>query len=220
MKIRAFDHYPMLRDAFKAALKEGRFLRLLPGHDVFLRVVVGDGHRFARVFRKTWKRLPLRVRRFLLSYWAEPGPERALESPRIELNLHSFCSEMRYSSVQCGHRLQFNAKIVGEMPDDVLQVAIALTLVWALQLSAPRGVRVGPNGHECSIFGDEDVLTEHMRQEDDDAIVTEWGFDPESVHRWAVATGRCKCKVIEPDDRPWLFGTRNATGDDNAAEAG
>jgi hypothetical protein len=205
----------MVLDALKADLEEGKVVRLLPGHDVFLWVVVGDGHRFARVFRETWSRLPLYARRRLLSYWGGPDPERPIVSPRIELNLSSYCDAGCAGFVdRSGHRLQFNSKKVDEMPDEALQAVIAheLALVVQHELHGLREDELWCHGRRAYEDEDGDWVEEFFIDQEADEMITEWGFDRESMDR---ATGRSR--VIESDDSPRLV-TTNSMEDDPAAE--
>src|SRR3954451_999927 len=52
----------------------GLLLPVLPRHRVFLFAPADGGRRFADLFRRTWRRLPLGVRRRILRHWRHPHP--------------------------------------------------------------------------------------------------------------------------------------------------
>ena len=119
---------------------------LLPRHGIRLLVVHGDGERFARRFRETWKRLPLAVRRRLLKHWREKTKELFVVSEygrpaglHIELiNDESYLKRVDPGDViaQCdlfGLSLTFEAKTMDAMPEGPAQALIAHELAHVLQ---------------------------------------------------------------------------------------
>ncbi len=78
------------------------------------------------------------------------------------------------------------------MPDDVLQDLIAHELAHVLQdaegISIIGGDEddrpVSANADRTKIYYEEDI------ELDADLLIEYWGFDPESIDRWALSTGR------------------------------
>ena len=100
---------PGARQIIRSEIRGGRLLPLLPRHGIYLTVLDGDGPRFARMFRATWKRLPLKVRRRLLGHWRYHGLSIGeLVSSTIELRISWPGSRGMYAmSNRFGHRFRF-----------------------------------------------------------------------------------------------------------------
>jgi hypothetical protein len=93
-----------------------------------------------------------------------------------------------------GHRLRFRGKPLKDMPDDVLQDLIAHELAHFLQSARGiRCVRQYADGRADFVDWNGDHWGGNLEiEEDADCTMTFWGFDPESIERWSLATGRIK----------------------------
>ena len=153
---------------------------LLPRHQVWLQ---GHGYcdeeRLARVFRQTWRRLPLRACRAILKLWREqrrPEGPRAQPAPLIEAlpNWAIGDSNARdlgvLSSVELSAtpmRLCFWAPAVDLLPDEQLATIIAHELAHVAVLA-----REGSDAAQ-----DEEYVNE--------VLTTGWGFPPLQLQDWA-----------------------------------
>jgi hypothetical protein len=68
------DGIPGLRERLAASTRAGRCATILGRHQVYVWAFDGDGRRFADVFRRTWRRLPLFARRQILGHWKRSAP--------------------------------------------------------------------------------------------------------------------------------------------------
>src|SRR5262249_61075 len=123
------------RSQIKNSLSTGRLLAVNARQRVYLWPYHGDGSRFVKLFRDTWRRLPLWARRRMLRLWhntkdAELNLEFVL-SPRIVL-LDGW--SMRNSdnvgvTIGCvsagGHMLKFHAPTIDLMPKPLVMDVIA-----------------------------------------------------------------------------------------------
>jgi Zn-dependent protease with chaperone function len=113
-------------------MKEKR-IPLLPRHKIYLPAFgYGDDEKFARVFRDTWPRLPLHVRRVLLKHWRETKLHPDLRAPAIEvLPDWSRPAGRKFNNVYGMyaddglHEIRFWAPAVDLMPDEQLSALIA-----------------------------------------------------------------------------------------------
>jgi hypothetical protein len=98
-----------------------------------------------------------------------------------------------------GHRLRFRSKYVDAMPDDVFQDVIAHELAHVLrQAEGVRCIREYADGRAHYVDRNGHLFGGNFEIElDADELMTRWGFDPESVDRWSLATGLTK--VVEAD---------------------
>jgi hypothetical protein len=170
-------------------------LPILPRHHVYLRAVDGNGPRFRHLFLETWRRIVLGDRRRILRHWRADDSVawEIWKSPSIVLvstwdeKKHNQSAETRC----LGHGLCFCSTDVDEMPDDVVRDIIAHELAHVHQFACgmryghegPWGMEfIGVDGEEWGdIIDIEDGAAE---------IMSNWGFDPESLDRWAISTGR------------------------------
>jgi hypothetical protein len=93
-----------------------------------------------------------------------------------------------------GHQYEFRSKYVDVMPDDVVQDLVAHELAhgiqWANGIRLERQYSDGRAVYACedgSPFGGKFEL-----ELDADEMMNFWGFDSESVDRWALAAGITK----------------------------
>jgi hypothetical protein len=168
----------------------GLFVPLLRRHNIYLRVLAGDGRRFARVFQTTWRRIPLGDRRRLLGYWKAEGPTHDIFlSPEVyltELDAFPIDNESIVGlASHFGHKLRFRADLVNRMPDAVAEDLIAHELAHAFQ--AATGIRPLESSNGTAIFSglNGELWEEHTLEYHADVIAEEWGFDTNSVDRWA-----------------------------------
>jgi hypothetical protein len=76
------------------------------------------------------------------------------------------------------------------MPDDVVQDLVGHELAHGVQFARGIRERKCSDGQavyvleDGSLFGDTDKM-----ELDADTMIRSWGFDPDSVYRWAAAAG-------------------------------
>ena len=192
-------------------------------HGIELVVVTGDGPRFVEAFQETWRRVPLWARRYILGHWRAGGDlverREIWASPSIMLTYKQILyREGCGSTWRHGYELMFAAEDVADMPDSVAQDLIAHELIHVLQAS--YGIRArrntssdGPTIYEHkdgSIWGDVFQI-----EEDADATMEAWGFDPESIDEWAIRTGRARVETVGLTKETWPGTSR--TSRDTAA---
>jgi hypothetical protein len=153
----------------REGIRDGRVIRLLPGHDVFLTVWAGDGKRFAEVFRAAWKTIPRRDSRRILKHWKDGS------MPTIDLIQYQLSSPGAVAHVSLGGQMAFYTKYVEKMPDDVLQYVIAHELAHVLQRTQPKGY-FPPSASEKR-RRDLVELEAALRTD-------EWGYDPDLFDNW------------------------------------
>jgi hypothetical protein len=180
-------------------------IRLLPRHGLNLEVRAGDGPRFARLFLATWRRLRLSTRRRLLGYWRDgefswrfghvgevlliPAADYREGDDKTSAETYHF-----------GYRYLFRADHVDAMPEDIVQDLVAHELAHGIQAAAGiRCIRQHDDGSADFIDRNGVFWGGLFELElDADDTMRDWGFDPESIDRWSLATGRTK--VIEFHD--------------------
>jgi hypothetical protein len=169
------------RKIIEEGLRQGRYVRLLPRHDVVVFAPGGDGKRFARLFAETWRRLPYRVRRHVLKHWRESDLSFVNYSPQIELV--DFWSQRMVeaglggdkAAVFClGHRLVFWTKIVDAYPDDLVRDLIAHELAHVYQ---------------WAIGCDLDEMEPMLCESEADLLVETWGFSSTAMDEWDLEHG-------------------------------
>lgn len=159
---------------------------LLPRHGIRLHSPCGDGRRFARRFVETWARIPLWARRAMLAHWRKPPEDfRSSAIPSIQL-LDSWPGQVGKGlratngcSAARGHVLLFSRPIVEAYPDDIVRDLVAHELAHVVQEAV--GQQFGELEHEAIEW-----------EEDADDRMAFWGFDPESMDRWAIEKGIVK----------------------------
>jgi len=141
----------------------------------------GDDQRFARNFRRTWRRIGKERCRSILDYWRNPDPARMMpqiEYPVIELldDWSGRDAAVGYCTYN-GHKLMFLAFVVEAMPDDMVQVLIAHELghVYRKAIGA-------------DIVDPANLPTETEREKEEFAtqltVAGVWGFDEEALTEW------------------------------------
>jgi hypothetical protein len=184
---------------------------LLKGYDVYLvSYGHGDERRFIDQFRRTWKRFPLWARRRILRHWRRlsagqwqppgynpyacaelvhgwsDGPIRAVGDGVIK---PGDAKEHwgPYAAVNGNGRiLRFHAPRFDIMPDDIAQDLIGHELIHVLQFA---------EGY-MHWFGTAHPSPGEIEQRTDEAMGDCFGFDPESVDRWAARVGLVKERVV------------------------
>ncbi|MBI5445631.1 MAG: hypothetical protein HY900_31000, partial [Deltaproteobacteria bacterium] len=161
---------------------------LLPKQRVALFVAAGDGSRFKRLFRETWKRIPLGSRRALCKLWRNIPPEWSL-AHRVEVVLDAPCNVNAtrhpdgWAYARChrdlpsihGRVFSFSGPHLDEMPDEEARVLIAHELCHAWLRAEGR-----------SFPGDEAGGREHAEVS---SRLHEWGFDEGALQAWADSSG-------------------------------
>jgi hypothetical protein len=165
---------------------------------IFLWAEAGDAARFSGLFRQTWARLPLWVRRRLRRHWREglPSPEISLVPTLIEDGSPAYGSAGRR-----GHRLRFAAQSVDAMPDAVVQDLVAHELAHVLQNALGLFVIRRPE-EDSDLFGYPNGAVFgvwEMETEADDWI-EDWGFDHDSIDDWALETGRARVREVSLEE--------------------
>jgi len=133
--------------------------RLLAGHRFNVHCFNNDGGQFVEVFRDTWKRLPLRVRRAMCGFWRQGTTEY---EPQIELS-DCWSPESSYAQVtRAGMEVKFRQEAFACFPREAAQWIIAHELAHVFQKACGRV----PGG---------DAESENEKHADD--LAREWGFD-------------------------------------------
>jgi hypothetical protein len=136
--------------------------RLLPGHKVAVHCIDDDGRHFVRLFRATWKRLPLTVRRGILRYWRQMGPRWGWAPPFIELS-DSWSPHDSYGQVGfLGMELRFRQEAFARLPLAIACCVIAHELAHVYQKVCGR--RAGGEN-------------ERENEKHADSLIEKWGFD-------------------------------------------
>src|SRR5687768_9510245 len=100
-------------------------LPLLPRHRIFLRSNSSQAQRFTRLFKSTWSRLPLSVRRDLCKFW-RTTPLTPLTPIFPHIVLVKGCLDQSFARVRFfGQEMLFEANLVERMPDNLVEDLIA-----------------------------------------------------------------------------------------------
>jgi hypothetical protein len=95
--------------------------------------------------------------------------------------------------------MRFRSTTVDAMPEDVVQDLIAHELAHVVQFA--RGIRcVRVTSRGIATFQQRDGSCyggNYEIEQDADESISSWGFDPESLDHWALATGRSKVIEVE-----------------------
>lgn len=163
-------------NVIEPGLRDGTILRLLPRHKVYLLVAAGDGFRFAKNFRETWRRIPLWGRRRILRHWRAEHPGEPVIKPCIRLcegwerrPLSKGLAGLKATVLQEGCELCFWSQIVEAYPDPLVQDLIAHELAHVVQLTMGFSW-VGEDPFE---------VEEHA-----DGLIEQWGFDVHAMDEW------------------------------------
>lgn len=164
-------------DEIKVGLKSGYVVRLFRRHQIHIFAPEG-GDRFASLFRLTWSRLPLWARREILGHWRCGGAGGLFRHlvgriPKIEL-VGGWSGREALAAVRSnGHHLQFDAAVVREMPDHLVQDLIAHELAHVHQ---------GATGLFYS-------MPLHVLEQDANELMEAWGFDADAMDDWLAEVG-------------------------------
>ena len=133
---------------------------LIPSQGIALLANGCDGHAFARLFRDSWRRIPLAARRQICSYWRKCGEVW----PRIELSDQWADCEYRHAHVtQSGRDLYFCASSFQILPARAAEWLIAHEVAHVYQKACGRK----PGGEN-----------EAENEANADTIAKQWGFSP------------------------------------------
>jgi hypothetical protein len=184
----------MLRDQMPSLFASS--VPLLARHGIDLTAIDGDGRRFSRVYRETWKRTPLGARRQLLGHWRSGGGLMfgVLLSPIVLLTNQLSARGAFAETSKFGHELKFSGKQVDAMPEDVVQDLIAHELAHVLQNAIGiRCVKQYRDGRADFVDSRGEYWGGNLELEENaDCEMSIWGFDPYSIDQWSLATGRSK----------------------------
>ena len=142
-----------------------------------------DDERFARNFRKTWRRLGNDVRTSLLDYWRDPDIVymSQLIFPTIEV-LDEWSGRREFDLARCsknGHHFRFWAPAVDAMPDHLVQTLIAHELAHAYRASV--GIFVMDPDNPATAHEDRTDELDTRR-----LLCDEWGFDDTELDDWGI----------------------------------
>lgn len=161
-----------------------RLLRLIPRKDIWLALTGhGDERRFAALFLKTWRRIPLGDRRHILRHWREDQfrmmggmypPAIILLGYPLELERGAIRPVLGRVRVH-GHSIEFWGPAFDLMSDDVASALIAHELVHVLF----RAV-----GHNPDYWKDEPDPFDMEEAEVADHMLHNWGFDDDVIDLW------------------------------------
>jgi hypothetical protein len=147
----------------------------------------GDDERFARGFRKTWRRLGKDVRRSLTDYWRDPDivyMGLQLVFPTIEV-LDDWSGRNEGEAGVCklnGHLFRFLAPLVDAMPDDILATLIAHELAHAYRAAVGILVLDPDNPLTAEENGRDELETRQL-------VHGTWGFDEDALGSWLLWDG-------------------------------
>lgn len=129
--------------------------RLLRHHKLQIHCWDDDGTRFVKLFRDTWKSLPLTVRRAILRFWRE-------NAPLIELS-NMWTPGNSYGQVgRNGMQIKFRQEAFADFPTKAAHWVIAHELAHVYQKACGR-----PPGGENEIENEDHA----------DGLANEWGHD-------------------------------------------
>ena len=175
------------REFMEPGVDEGYLVVVEPVHMICIWPLHGNGTRFAWIFFGAWRRLPRRVRRKILElwYWCDDIGCAETFSPHIVLDdgryIGNFVENPELADLavveENGHRLRFNAQMTDQLPENVVADVVAYMLAMVFQFAI--GTRPDRQGTVLS--------NANMAQEVDD-LMSDWGFDPESVDDWYEET--------------------------------
>lgn len=160
-------------------------LPIYPSRGLFVLVFVGDGERFVRLFKKTWRKIPKQDRDLLLNQWKAEREVLRRESPKLPWPLISLRKKHRkFEESQVQRRITFGsasstditfyAPTFAIMPDNAFCIVIAHEL-------AHRVMRLeNPNMKPVQSLG----KAYWAREEKVDAWLADWGFNVQDNERW------------------------------------
>lgn len=154
------------------------WIPILPRHDVAVFCLAGNGHRFAELFRQTWKQMPLSPRRMLLKMWRQRRPTGCdLPWPPIEMLAgksdfsrgNSSAAIAQYTTWMLG--FAFDSRYMDRLSDESVKSVIAHELAHAVLITQDA------EGHLSEAAYDESGFSQ--AEYDADELAGFWGFDEE-----------------------------------------
>lgn len=173
---------------------------LLSKHDIRLWPLAENHVRFTALFRATWKRLPLGVRRQILRHWRTGFticPEWFPLSPVIEIvpliwprdaKTEEEAARIWGNVTALGHKVQFSATIIDKMPDAIAQDLIAHELAHVHQFACGMISEID-NGVRWDVWPNGDKFAPGDTEEDADEQMLNWGFSSFAMDEWAQSVG-------------------------------
>lgn len=149
-----------------------------------------DDEDVIRIFRATWRALPLAERRLLMAHWQGHG---GLHTARIETSVDQF--KRGYSDPwSARHCLTYWDRAVNTMPDEILSIAFAgdLALTAYLVREHKRRPKLYVPGtlHYREDYEVADDVRSHLEASAARAardLQAAWGFAPQQLHAWEQA---------------------------------
>jgi hypothetical protein len=129
-----------------------------------------------------------------LAYWRERSAVGLIPFPYVALVKYPF-GQRRVFGATRGEVYHFRSEYVDAMPDDVVQDLIAHELAHGVQYAdGIRCVRQYSDGRADFVCADGSPRGGRLDIELDanEMMDCDWGFDSESVDRWALAAGITK----------------------------
>lgn len=172
-------------------------LRLLPRYPMRVDGNGVDLKRFVRVFRETWKGIPLSERRRLLSYWRSRSPTPY--SPRFIIleGLYNRGEDIAALGVCYFHQnaFEFRADAVNLMPDNILRTLIAHELAHVAHRLHWRGHTPEDFRDHLNLVADDEPIPEGngpndlgsphwMEEHETRQLHGDWGFCEEEFDEW------------------------------------
>ncbi len=174
---------------------------LLPRHKIFLTSAgYVDDARFVRVFRATWRRIPLRYRCRLLAYWRELQNESeglcpvffpAQKMPTDHERVDAPMALGLWKSF--GGSTHYLAPVVEMMPDNILSTLIAHELAHVayrldMQFSQPELFTDGDGALTRLCLRERDEVERYGDEMEVREMQDEWGFDEDECCEWLQAS--------------------------------
>ena len=180
-----------------------RSLPILPDHGVHLLFNSGDGPRFVRLFRTTWGRLPLRVRRQIAQHWRRQdlASRAGVEQPPM-IGMFRDCAELyqradgSYRGIAAhgcetsfGFELYFNPSTVRAIPNEAVCDLIAHELAHVLDdaVQVSEALMRDPTEDPLRSLRPYDPILDEI---DVTNLLLDWGFDDGSIGRCPAAQRR------------------------------
>jgi hypothetical protein len=165
-----------------------RYYKLLPRHGIQVFTGGEDGRTFVKMFRNSWRRLPLNVRRRIMAHWRLGNRPVC---PIVEFSNMWIDSWTVFGQVTGnGREIRFSAADFVHFPPSIAQWIIAHELAHVYQKAVgklPGGTPGGP------------TIDENEREADD--LAEGWGFDkvPRMIFDMQRSRGRSiedACQVV------------------------
>ena len=167
-------------------------IRLLPHHTFSVKTPDKQtGQRFVMVFRRTWKKLPLEVRREILRWWRQDGVGAQLWNQLVASGSMKACRvelrEQLDTETEAGchtpEGLQFSLILFRQMPEEVAEGIIAHELGHAFLCANGKGEEFSQQ-RRSDYQRDADAYFSDPEEIEVRKTTTLWGFDEKVIYRW------------------------------------